>query len=252
MIQVLERAMNILELLSLNPEKEVPLSEISSALSLDKGTCTNILKTLSSHGYVQQNAPRSGYKLGYKMYRITGRSVENEELTKIAREDVKRLGEMFNETSLLSVVRNDKRIVLYGTEPDRALVVRTADGRSVYSACTGRAIIANYSPSHLEKLVIRLGLPPADEWPEIYGSENPSGELMNLLTKIRTDGYASYLDKNGIVGFAAPIFKGGHVAGSVGIYLPESRMNDHELFRNAVLECAGRVNDKLSRIEGIR
>ena len=243
--------MNILELLSLNPDKEVPLSEISSALSLDKGTCTNILKTLSSRGYVQQNAPRSGYKLGYKMYRITGRSVENEELTKIARGDVSRLGERFNETSLLSVVRNDKRVVLYGTEPNRALIVRTADGKSVYTACTGRAIIANYLPSHLEKLIIRLGLPTADEWPEIYMSGNPSGELMNLLAKIRADGYASYLDRNGIVGFAAPIFKCGHVVGGVGIYLPESRMKDHNVFRDAVMECAGSINDKLERIEGL-
>ena len=239
--------MSILELLSRNPENEYPLADIASELSMDKGTCTNILKTLLSQGYVQQSAPRSGYKLGYKLYNITGRAVENEELTKIAREDVAALGSALNETALLSVIRNDKRIVLFCSEPDRALVVRTSKDKSIYTACTGRAIIANYTPSHLDKLMVRLGLPSEDDWPQIYASDNPSGELRNQLTKIKMDGYAVQRDKNGIIGFAAPIFHSSHVAGSIGVYLPESRLVDFDACRSRVMECARSVNEKIKK-----
>ena len=239
--------MSILELLSRNPENEYPLSDIASELSMDKGTCTNILKTLLSQGYVQQSAPRAGYKLGYKLYNITGRAVENEELTKIAREDVVALGDSMNETALLSVIRNDKRIVLFCSEPDRALVVRTSKDKSIYTACTARAIIANYSPSHLDKLIVRLGLPSEDDWPQIYDSDNPSGELRNQLAKIRLAGCAVQRDKSGIIGFAAPIFRSAHVVGSVGMYLPESRLVDFDICRSRVMESARSVNEKIKK-----
>ncbi|MBQ7610939.1 MAG: helix-turn-helix domain-containing protein [Bacteroidales bacterium] len=246
MIQVLSRAMRILEILGENPSRTYSLAEISQKLSLDKGTCANILKTLCSGGFVQQEAPRSGYKLGYLLYHLTGRPVENEELTKTARRDIELLGASLNETALLSIIRNDRRITLYNTVPDREIIVRTSIDKSVYSACTGRVIIANYSPSHLEKLLIRIGLPEKDEWPEVYDSPHPSQALANALAEIKRNGYATQHDANGIVGFAAPLWKNGHVKGAVGIYLPENRLDDKEKLISAVLETAAEINRKIS------
>ena len=51
MIQVLNKAINILELLSSDATREFPLAEIASSLEMDKGTCANILKTLRLRGY---------------------------------------------------------------------------------------------------------------------------------------------------------------------------------------------------------
>ena len=84
--------MRILDYLGENSRRDCSLSEIADALSLDKGTCANILKTLSYGGFVQQEAPRSGYRLGYRLFHLTGHQVENEELTKIARHDIDLLG----------------------------------------------------------------------------------------------------------------------------------------------------------------
>ena len=242
--------MKILEMLGDRPQNCFTLSEIATPLGLDKGTCSNILKTLSSGGYVQQEFPRSGYKLGYRLYHLTGRTVENEELTKIARRDIDALGMKLNETALLSAVRNDRRVVLYSTVPDRDIYVRTSVQKSLYSACTGRVIIANYSPAHLEKLLIRTGLPDRDEWPEIYASPNPGQDLMNRLAQIRQGGYAVHHDPNGIVGFAAPVFQGGHVAGAVGVYLPEARLEGRDSILGEVLAAANEINRKISLTYG--
>lgn len=237
--------MQMIELLGEAPDRTLSLTDIADTLSLDRGTCANLLKTLSSRGFVQQDAPRSGYKLGYRLYHLTGRSVENEELVKIARKDIDTLGSQLNEVALLSIIRNDKRVTLYTTTPNRAIMVRTSVEKSVYSACTGRVILANYSPSHLEKTLIRLGLPIKEEWPEIYAEGDPGKALPNALTKIKQSGYARQLDAEGIIGFAAPLWRDGHVVGGVGAYLPLSRFNDDGTVLRAVMDAAAAINLKL-------
>ena len=42
MIQVINRALNILEILAQEPDKEFGLSEIATAVELNAGTCANI------------------------------------------------------------------------------------------------------------------------------------------------------------------------------------------------------------------
>ena len=243
--------MGIVEMLGENPKRVYSLSEIASAFSLDKGTCSHILKTLASRGFVRQDSPRGGYKFGYKLYHLTGHPVENDELTKIARKDVEALGRDLNETALLAVVNNDKRVVLYSTTPERNLIVRTHTERNVYSVCAGRVIIAHYTPSHLEKFIIRTGLPGQDEWPEIHRSSHPEQALANALAHIKQDGYEILDDQHGLIGFAAPLFRDGHVVGSLGTYLPVYRMADKGKILETLLFYAGEINRKLGLSESV-
>ncbi len=251
-IKVIEKALNILELLASEENREFPLGEIADTLNMDHGTCSNIIKTLSSRGYINQKGPRCGYKFGYMLYKLTNSAINNEELTKIARDEIDDLGRRLNETAILSCIKNDKRIVLYNTVPDRELIVRTNVDKSIYSANTGRVIIANYTPAHLEKCLIRLGLPSKEEWPEIFTSDNPHGELVNSLAAIRIAGYEIHHDTNGIVGVAAPIFKAGHVVGSLGVYMPKMRYIDEKLILSTVLASAAEINKKIKQTENIK
>lgn len=251
-IKVIEKALNILELLASEENREFPLGEIADTLNMDHGTCSNIIKTLSSRGYINQKGPRCGYKFGYMLYKLTNSAINNEELTKIARDEIDDLGRKLNETAILSCIKNDKRIVLYKTVPDRELIVRTNVDKSIYSANTGRVIIANYTPAHLEKCLIRLGLPSKEEWPEIFTSDNPHGELVNSLAAIRIAGYEIHHDPNGIVGVAAPIFKAGHVVGSLGVYMPKMRYIDEKLILSTVLASAAEINKKIKQTENIK
>ena len=251
MIQSIIKAMNIIEFLAMNPHREVPLKDIANALDMDHATCANIIKTLASRGYVQQSAPRCGYKFGYMFYKLTGTAMVHEELTKIAREDVEKLGRETNESAILSIIKNDKRIVLFYTSPDRELIVRTNVDKSVYSANTGRVILANYTQDHLEKFIIRNRMPTEEEWPAIYKSENPDLEFRRRLNKIRKMGYEVDFAPNGIVGFAAPLWRKGHVVGSVGIYLPATRLSDEQEMLDKLLATADSINRKLSLTDSI-
>lgn len=250
MIKVVGKALDIIEKLAVDPQKEYPLGQIADSLGMDHGTCSNIIHSLLSRGYVMQDGPRHGYKLGYMFYKITGSSVANDELTKLSREVVDSLGAQLNESVILSVIRNDRRIVLHHTVPDRNIIVRTNTDKSVYATNTGRVIIANYTPRHLEKFVVRCGLPTAAEWPEVASASNPAGELMNRLAEIRRAGYEVYR-KDDIVGFAAPFFRAGHVAGSVGAYLPVSRRSDDKRMIAAVCDAAAAITLKLTATDSI-
>ncbi len=251
MIQSIVKAMNIVELLAQNPRQAYTLSEIADALNIEHSTCANILKTLSSRGFVQQDGPRSGYQFGYMFYKLTNTAMENEELTKIAREDVENLGESLNESAILSIIKNDKRIVLYYTTPNRELHVRTNIDKSVYSTNTGRVILANYTHDHLERFIIRNHIPTKEEWPIIHKSEDPELELRRRLNRIRRNGYEIDSDPNGIIGFAAPLWRNGHVVGSIGLYMPISRLRSKEKILKALLDAAESINKKLQLTDSL-
>ena len=248
MIQVLDRAMRILEMLGRNRSRMYTPTEIANSLSIDKGTCNRILKSLASHGFVQQESARGGYQIGYKLFHIVGKQAENSELTKIARKDIEELGEILNETALLAVSYNDKRVVLFSTTPQHNIVVRTDIERSIYSVCAGRVILAHYTPLHLDRCLGRLGLPNKEEWPELYTSDNPGQELVNELVRIKRNGYDILNDKKGTIGFAAPIFHNGHILGSVGVYMPIIRMADQDMIIQRLLHCTNEINKKIATL----
>ena len=246
MIKSIAKALDILELFSVNETRSLGLAEIASRMDMNKSTCANILKTLREKGYVEQAEYRSDYQIGYKLYQLGMRDIENSKLTDMARYDIDLLGMSLNETAIFSVIRNDRRVVLYGNVPDHEMVVRTNIDKSVYATCTGRAILANYAPEHLDKFIVRVGMPSPEDWPEIYQNENPRGGLINALTSIKRQGYFVGHDTKGVVGFASPVFEDNHVVGAVGVYMPEIRVADEMAVLEKVLKCAEDISRKLN------
>jgi len=245
MIQSIVKAMNIIEFLGANPSREYMMTEIADNFNMDYGTCTNILKTLASKGFIQQSGPRRGYKFGYIFYSMTGAMVENDELTNLAKSDIDKLGELIGERILLSVIKNDKRILLYYTTTDHELTVNTEVEKDVYATNTGRVIIANYSPAQLEKFISRAGLPKEEDWPEIYGSDNIKESLIYHLSVIKENGYDIYENKSGIHGLAVPIFKGKVSVGSIGICMPKSRCTNEKSILKELRKTAKTIGEKI-------
>ena len=67
MIQVVNRAFDILELVALKGDNDVGLGEIADTLGLNHGTCANILKTMIYREYIEKTSSRGGYRLGCQM-----------------------------------------------------------------------------------------------------------------------------------------------------------------------------------------
>jgi DNA-binding IclR family transcriptional regulator len=97
MIQVLNRAFDILELVASDRGKKFGLGEIADSLGLNHGTCANIIKTMLSREYIDQISIRGGYRLGPKAYYLTGNFPFKKELLSISVELMKSLRSKLNE-----------------------------------------------------------------------------------------------------------------------------------------------------------
>lgn len=224
MIQVIHRALDILELVAKDREKEFGLGEIADNLQLNHGTCANIIKTLVVREYIEQSGKKRGYKLGPRSYYLTGNYSNKKELLRIAVEPVKSLRAKVNESCILAILKDNMRVTLHKELSTHELqVVTSGEEKNVYLTATGRIILACMDPADRDRFIQKYGL-PNEMWSEIKDEE----DLILELKKIKEKQLAIHFDGAHIVGVAAPIYKNEEVVASVGIYLPVARFTYKE------------------------
>lgn len=246
MIQVINRALNILEFIAKEPTKEYSLTEISDNLKFQHSTCANILKTLVNRGYVDQPKAKGGYKLGKMIYQLTDANKKHTELINITRNLMVELRDTINETVILSVVRNNKRFLLNEIPSTHEIHVQTKKEVSIYSATTGRMILAHSTPENLNWIIDKVGLPTEEEWSGIDTKEI----LFDELNKIKLQKIIITLNKNQVVGIASPIFKNNKIIASLGIYLPVTRFgkDEKEFIEKEFIKIANKINLLIARL----
>lgn len=244
MIQVVNRAIDILELLAKQRDRLYTLSEISTQLGLNNGTCANIIKTLVNRGYIEQKSRKAGYCLGSMAYLLTGNYLYKREILEAAREPMKHLVNEFNEGAILSVLKDNRRIILHEIRSSHELQVVNKKEKDAYMTSTGRMILACLDKKNLLNYVQSYGLPSADVWPDIADQD----DLILELQKIRKKNLAVQISQAQIVGMAVPLFKNKEIIGSLGIYLPQSRYTQarRERMETALQEAGKTINHQLN------
>lgn len=222
MIKVLEKALDIIEMLAESPAAPKPLKEIASRLNMHPATCANILKTLALRRFVEQPAPRCGYALGPALFYAAGNpAAYGGALLEQAMPAMRRLAENTDESVVLVVLRNANRTMLgmlEGTRPVR-VNARATDSAQIYETATGRLLMA-FSPLETELALKRFGPPPQAVWPEAASSPQ---RLAAALAAIRRQGRAE-VRRHDTVSLAFPIMgPAGKVEAALGLFLPEYR-----------------------------
>lgn len=240
MIQVINRALDILEFLAKDPEKERTLSEISDEFNLNSGTCANIIKTLVTRNYIEKLDKKKGYCLGSKAYGLTGNENYKKDLTEAAKDELESLTEKLNENSLLAVLDGEIRRVILRVISGHSVQASTASEKRAYDSSSGRVLIAMLSDVDLDRFIKKNGLPYDDEW-EGVTDEN---SLRKQIAKIRSNGYATQLTKGKIAGLAVPIYKNKKVIASLSVYMPEFRYSNSD--KNAMVRLLNTVSDQIS------
>ena len=246
MIQVLNRAFDIVELIAREPERLHPLGEIASALDINPGTCANILKTLVARRYVEQEVPRAGYTLGPMAHALAPRGSYRRRLVRAAEPLMKKLAADSRETVVLAAMSNLRRFVLCEVEGNRELQVRSDILRSgsSYEVPTGRVLLAHLSPGELDMFVQAEGL-PGKGWP----AARTRKALRDELSRIREAGVAVGGASSQVAAFAFPVREDGQVCAALGAFLPKLRFAGAH--RRKVLrlteEAARAIEKELSR-----
>lgn len=243
MIQVINRALDILEYVANDNTKPKLLIEISKELDLKPSTCANIIKTLLERGYLQKSQDQKGYLLGKQVNILSEKNGYQKKLIEASDKELQHLTDTLNENSLIAVMRGANRIVVNKRNSNQIVQASTPDEKNAYDSSTGRLMIALFSDTEIQNHINKYGLPSKKVWPGI----NTEKQLYEQIKIIRQNGYILLEDSVQIVGFAAPIKLNDKVSASLSIYIPAFRFNEdiRKSFIKLGLATAEKISNNL-------
>jgi DNA-binding IclR family transcriptional regulator len=222
MIQVVHRALNILEYVAKDGNKPKLMGQIAQDMGLNTATCANIIKTLVQRGYLEKSDLQKGYIIGPQLKELTGKQQPHVKLIAAARIQMDLISEQLNEKCLLAVLKADKRQVIYKNNCSQVVQATTPDEKKAYDSSTGRLLVAMLPDEALEKFVQNYGLPSSSIWPD---ADSPA-KFMAQIQQIRKNRYALIEDSKQVIGIASPVFQQNELVASLSIYLPAFRFSN--------------------------
>jgi IclR family transcriptional regulator, KDG regulon repressor len=243
MVQVIIRAINILEFVAQHDKEPVQLFKIADHMGLSHPTTANIVKTLLVKNYLEQMGRKKGYRLGIAAYQLTNNPFYQQNLITAAKDPMEELTQQLNETSILAMIQNNERVILHQVECNQVLKVNAVMVADVYNASSSRLLMAYFTSKELDSLIKAVGLPTKKVWP---GAQTKAG-LELELSKIRKAEFAQLVSVYHTVGFAVPIYKDKIVIAALSIFVPESRYTDSHKGKIARLirKAAKQITERL-------
>lgn len=203
-IQSLDRAISIIELLSLYP-KGVSLTELWTKSQLPKATVSRMLSSLISNGYAMQNIENKHYFLTMRLFEIGCRAVGGSSILSIARPYLDHLSAVTQDTVHLVSRDQDDVVYLYKEEVTTS-IVRTSSfvglRNPMYCTGVGKSILAFLPQDEIDAIWQRTT--PVQFTPTTIMTYD---RLVNELADVRKNGYAIDDEEHemGVRCIAAPI-----------------------------------------------
>jgi IclR family acetate operon transcriptional repressor len=182
-IQVLDRALGVLDLLATAPEG-LGISELSARTGLPLPTAHRILKSLVHNGYVRRTPSRQ-YALGPALVPL-GQAAASL-MHHWARPHLVRLVDELGETANLAMLEGDSVVYLAQVPSRHSMRMFTEVGRRVSPHCTGvgKALLATLPADRAREILGRTGLEAHTE-----RTFTDLDALMEDLALTRARGYA--------------------------------------------------------------
>lgn len=241
-VQSLDRALNILEILSVN--EVLTLSDIAEYSGLTKPTVHRLLATLIKNGYVEKI--NSGeYRTTLKLFKLGSQRIQKIDFMNITRSFASQLSLDTNET--VHIVIQDDTEVLYidKFEAENALF-KTASkiGKTapLYSTAVGKVLLASYNNFDIHNMWNNFKLKKFTE-----NTIVDLNEFMKEIEKIRTNGYAIDNEENeyGTYCIGAAFYNySKKPVGAISLSTSAANPKKDE-YINKVLICANRISGML-------
>ena len=233
MIKSVQKALNILTLISNNLGQPVTVSEISHQLSLNKSTCCHLLDTLETEGFATNISRSKGYILGPAAYCLTRYDNYKNQFIATVKPIINYLHQNLKHTVALAIIESEKKYIIDYIDGDDLYEDKPKImSDDIYRTATGRAILANMHTDEIYKIYQKFGKPKPDEWNEITSLDdlyafvkNSKNEQIFKSVQRKEDGIYS--------GFASPLFSKKGCVGSIGVGLktqkPLSQKEENEI-----------------------
>lgn len=246
--QSVDRALNMLAMISRNPEAGVSLSAITREMGLSRPTARRLLLALIRARLVEQDPLSRAYALGDGAYVLGVLASRRFSLVEMAAESVAALAAGSGDTAFLSTRQDGFSVCLHkeeGSFPIRTHVLQVGERHPLGVGAGSLAMLAALPETEASAMLEQNRELIAREFPELT-----QDALRCLLARAREEGWALnpglVLANSWAVGVALK-FPDGRVAGALSIAAIDSRMTPDrqallvELLRGEAARVEGRL-----------
>jgi DNA-binding IclR family transcriptional regulator len=255
LVQTIERISVILDILGQNPQG-ISIRDLSSKVSLPKGTTHRLLSSLSYLGYVRQDPKTRNYLLGFKLVELGNILLGQLDLRKEAAPFLNDLAERTKETVHMVILDRNEVVYIDKVEVDhnpRGLRMASRIGlrNPAHSSAVGKVLISHLPDEELNKFFKGRGLSKRTE-----NTITDTSQLKEHLKMVRNQGYAIDDEENekGVRCVGAPIYnEAGNAVAAISISGPAFRVTKklvQESLTKEVMETALKISQQLGYREG--
>ena len=226
-INSVEKTMKVLELLA--DKRELSVAEAAAYLGMNRSTCHRFLATLRELGYVVQNPLTHYYRLSFRIFELGMKVANSLEVRQHARQYLKELSTLFNETVNLGYWNGKEIIHIDKIDSQEILRIDPGIGGRVPAYCTGvgKAILAFLPEEELNIFLRSVSLKTMTS-----NTITKKEKLVQELERIRKQGFAVDHEELciGLCCVASPVFDyTGYPSYSVSVAGPTLRMNKKKI-----------------------
>lgn len=220
-------------LLLLRDRETIGIAETSRELGIARSTAHRLLGMLEHYEFAQRDPASRGYRAGLALVSLGLAAVVRMDIRRQARPHMERLAGEVEETVTLMGLEGASVRFLDCVESPRPIRVagRTGLLRPAHCTSAGKAILARLPPEQLARLYPQERLPRLTDH-----SIGTRSELLSVLDRVRTDGYATNFGESDAdlvaVGVAIPHVTGPPHAG-LGVSAPATRLSPEQIRRIA-------------------
>ena len=199
------------------------VTRIASLVGSDKSQISRSLKILAEHGLVDRDPETLGYRPGWRLLAMAGRSSRASILLSAGAPILKRLVRETGERAHLSVLRGTDVVTLFSEGSGHAVQAAGWVGRSVplHSTSSGRALLLDHTAEQIAELFDGLSSGGATG-----KAPRSAQQLSERIAAARTRGFA-LVDEEfevGLVAVAAPVRDfGGRIVAALNVSAPKFR-----------------------------
>lgn len=246
-VQVLDRAINILEFIGRQSSGEAALPELSAAMKLHKTTTHRIAHVLESRGLLRRGLDSNRYRLGLHLYDLGCQALDHVNIRDEARPLMMRVAYEVGETVHLALLDRAEVLYIERVEAQRSLTMGSKLGARNPAYCTalGKAILAYSAETEVDRILAGLRM-----------EARTRKTITNVLTlkreleRVRDRGYAIDDEEieEGIRCIAAPILSASDRAvAAVSVSGPSSRITPerYQLIGKTMMKAAQELSTRM-------
>ena len=244
-VQVIDRAFDILELLSLEKDG-LGVTEIGNRIGLHKSTVHRILSAMAERGYIEKSG-KSAYKLGLKLIEISSVYLNSIELKTEARPYLWELTSKLNQTTHLAILEGNEAVYIDKVDVMTSIRLYSQIGRRipVYCSGLGKCLLSGLAESKLHEVIDSCSFKQLTD-----NTIMDKDQLLLQVEEARKNGWA--LDNGeheaGVRCIAAPIFDyrgkviaAVSVSGPANAITPDRDQETGNMVKDVALKISKRV-----------